>query len=86
MIPNKQVVLSRRNLEALLSKLDRVKEGEFSACTIIKRFNPSDGIYATTEDIAVIAVEDEILYANRPAGMMYPKDVKNIRHTTGENI
>jgi hypothetical protein len=84
MFPKIQVVLSRRNLEVLLSKLDRVKNGESSACTIIKRHNPDDGIYATSEDIAVIAVEDEIMYANRPAGAMHPADeVKNHRHTTG---
>jgi hypothetical protein len=83
MFPTKQVVLSRRNLEALLSKLDRVKNGEVSACMIIKHHNPDDGIYATSEEIAVLAVEDEILYANRPAGMMHPADVKEVRHTTG---
>jgi hypothetical protein len=79
-----QVVLSRRNLEALLSKLDRVKNGEDSACTIIKMHNPADGIFATTENIAVVAVEDEILYANRPAGIVHPSDIKEIRHVTGQ--
>lgn len=81
----KTVYLSRRNLEALLSKLDRVKAGDASACSIIKRKNPDDGIYMTTIDaIMVTAVEDELLYANRSAGMMNPADVKEVRHTSGE--
>lgn len=82
----KQVVLSRRNLEVLLSKLDRVKAGEHSACAIIKHNNPADGENATSMSIMVRAVEDEVLYANRPAGFMLPQDVKEVRHTTGEAI
>jgi hypothetical protein len=83
----RQVTLSRRNLEALLSKLDRVKAGEQSACTIQKRHNPADGEYATSKSldgVFIVAVEDEVLYANRAAGMIHPSDVKEVRHTTGE--
>ena len=36
MANSERVDLSRRNLLALLSKLDRVKAGETSACTIVK--------------------------------------------------
>jgi len=31
-----QIYLTRRNLETLLSKLDRAKRGELTDCTIIK--------------------------------------------------
>jgi hypothetical protein len=82
----KQVVLSRRNLEVLLSKLDRVKAGEYSACAIIKHNNPDDGENATSETTMVRAVEDEVLYAKRPAGYMLEQDVKEVRHTTGTAI
>lgn len=80
------VFLSRRNLEALLSKLDRVKYyGESSQCSLIKYRNDEDGEYSNTLDsVMITAVEDEVLYANRPAGMINPLDVKEVRHTTGE--
>jgi len=72
------VYLSRRNLEVLLSKLDRRAAGEETACTIIKQQNPLDKPYMMTmKQLAVVAVPDELFYANRAAGEMHPKDVKN---------
>lgn len=74
-----QVVLSRRNLNILLSKLDRVKNGDASVCTIIKGIDPNAPEHLrNTNVIAVIAVEDEVLYAHRNPGPMHPKDEENV--------
>lgn len=59
----KTIVLSRRNLLTLLSKLDRVRDGEESACTLIK----SDGTIISAE-------EDSDHYANRTPGSIHPRD------------
>lgn len=59
----KKLKLSRRNLLTLLSKLDRVRNGESSQCTIIK----PNGTMITAE-------EDEVHYADRPPGEMHPAD------------
>jgi len=72
------VELTRRNLEALLMKLD-LPEGE-SACTISK---PSDDQKLT---LFVKAVEDEQHYEQegRPAGMMHPREERKLtKPTTG---
>lgn len=60
-----EVRLSRRNLLTLLSKLDRVAAGEFSACTLIK----PDGT-------VLVAEEDDVHYAERkvPMGMIAESD------------
>ena len=60
------ITLSRRNLLTLLSKLDRVKNGEESNCTILK---PTREGY-----VAITAIEDEVAYADRPPGPVHPKD------------
>jgi hypothetical protein len=73
-----KVFLSRRNLLVLLSKLDRVKAGESSACTIIKRDNAHSKYPQTMEEIEITAVEDEDYYAERMAGLMHPADEANI--------
>ena len=71
------VYLSRRNLEVLLSKLDRKAAGEETACAIIKQQNPLDKPYLMTmKQLKVVAVPDELFYANREAGEMHPDDVK----------
>ena len=57
------MILSRRNLLTLLSKLDRVRAGEFSFCTIIK----PDGT-------AITAQEDEEHYVGRKPGAILDKD------------
>ncbi len=78
---------SRRNLEVLLNKLNRVKAGESSACTIVKHKNPVDAPYMTTlAEVEVVAVEDEVYYRNRPAGMMLAVDEPPERHSTGVGV
>ena len=68
-----QVYLTRRNLLTLLNKLDRVKQGEQSACTLVK----SDTVhpqYPCSNEISVTAVEDEDYYTDREPGVVLPKD------------
>lgn len=71
-----KIYLSRRNLVALLAKLDADAAGVETACTIIKHRNPSPAYQQTMDTIAVIAVQDEDYYAaqNRPAGEMHPRE------------
>lgn len=74
-----QVYLTRRNLKALLSKLDRVKNGESSYCTIVKNDNVHEKYPQTIESIMVTAVEDEDYYSDdRIAGKVLPADTKNL--------
>jgi hypothetical protein len=64
---NVQVCLTRRNLEALLVKLDR----EGSHCTIVKNDTVHEKYPVRGADrILVTAVENEDYY-NRPAGVMF---------------
>ena len=72
-----RVYLSRRNLLALLSKLDRQKVGEFSTCTIIKSDNEHPKYPQTMAKLAVIALEDEDYYTDRIPGPTFPKDLNN---------
>lgn len=69
-----RVYLSRRNLLSLLSKLDRVRDGQFSNCTLIKLDNTHKKYPQTMDGIEVHAVEDADYYADRPAGEVYPLD------------
>lgn len=66
--------LSRRNLIALLSKLDRQEAGDETACAIIKYANPADPYCNTIDQVTVIAVADEKFYTNRQPGVMHPLD------------
>jgi len=68
-----QIYLSRRNLLTLLSKLDRNKNGEETACAIIKPNNrPS---FQNTMDMCKItAVDDDEYYKDFEAGIVHPKD------------
>jgi len=72
-----RLFLSRRNLLSLLSKLDRVKAGDKSACTIIKAdtLHPK---YPSTDVITVTAIEDENYYIDRQPGIMHPADEENL--------
>lgn len=72
-----RVYLSRRNLLTLLSKLDRQAEGELTMCTLIKRDTAHPTHPQTMKEIEVVAVEDNVYYANRLAGEVHPKDVPN---------
>jgi len=83
-----QVFLSRRNLEVLLSKLDRKVAGEETACTIVKYQNEADKPYMLTlKSLQITAVEDEEFYRNRSAGAMHPADEPAVeRHATGTGV
>ena len=72
-----KVYLSRKNLLTLLSKLDRVKKGEESSCTIVKRDNQHPVYPQTVSFISVVAVEDEDYYIDREAGEIHSKDDPN---------
>lgn len=87
MIENR-LFLSRRNLETLLSKLDRKKAGEHTACSVIKFRNEQDPpeYQQTMARVTVVAVEDELYYVNRPAGAMHPADTPPDRHSTGTAV
>lgn len=84
-----KVYLSVSNVRALISKLDRVLEGDHSYCTIIKR-DTVHPVYPCSHETAVTAVEDdatfedinfsfyvvpdEEYYAARSPGAIHPKD------------
>lgn len=71
------VYLSRRNLLTLLSKLDRRRHGEDTACTLIKYDDTHPKYPQSAPVIVVVAVEDEEYYTTRPAGAVHPLDVPN---------
>lgn len=70
---NNHVYLTRRNLLTLLSKLDRVLDGEESLCTIIKAdtVHPK---YPCSTVTKVTAIEDHEYYTDREPGEVHPKD------------
>lgn len=72
--------LSRRNLEALLAKLNRRSNSEDTYCAIIKVQQASPVYKQTMPEILVVAVDDEEYYSSqaRPAGEMHPKDEANL--------
>jgi hypothetical protein len=71
-----KIYLSRRNLVALLAKLDADAAGIETACTIVKYQQPSPAYQQTMKEIAIIAVQDEEYYGTqaRPAGEMHPRE------------
>lgn len=70
-----QVFLSRRNLNTLLSKLDRKKKGEATACTLIKRDTEHTKYPQTMPEIAITAVEDSDYYTDREPGIVAQADI-----------
>lgn len=77
------IYLSRRNLLALLAKLDaNVAAGcQVSQCSIIKHQPDMNAPHRQSmQDIVVIAVEDEAFYGGqgRAAGEMHPREEKNL--------
>lgn len=78
--PKNKIYLSRRNLLALLSKLDRDEAGESTHCAIIKNKGISPEFQQTMDTIMVIAVQDDEYYEAqvRPAGVMHPSDEVNL--------
>jgi hypothetical protein len=75
----KQLYLSRRNLLTLLSKLDRLEDGDSTACSIIKYANPTDPYCNTIDTIMITAIPDELFYTNREPGVMHPKEELALR-------
>jgi len=68
------VYLSRRNLLTLLSKLDRKKAGEQTACAVIKS-DTTHPVYPCSHPwIYIQAVEDEDYYTDRPPGEVHESD------------
>lgn len=57
-----KLYLSRRNITTLLQKLDSVRNGEISACTIIKNEFAHPVYPQTLRRIAVVAVEEHDRY------------------------
>lgn len=72
-----RVYLSRRNLLTLLSKLDRKAAGQQTACTLIKNDNAHRTYRQTMTSIEVVAVEDEVYYAERLPGPVSDCDTPN---------
>lgn len=69
-----QIYLTRRNLLTLLSKLDRKKQGETTACTLIKCDHVHPQYPQTMQQCSVTALEDAEYYTDRPAGEVHPLD------------
>jgi len=68
------VCLSRRNLLALLSKLDRRAKGEQTECTLVKRDDTHPVYPQSHHVIFVVGVEDAEYYKDREPGAVHPKD------------
>ncbi len=72
------LTLSRRNLTSLLTKLDRVRDGGASMCTIVKHDTPG----MVNGDVISISVmvkgaEDAVVYKDRIPGLMI-EDIDDI--------
>jgi len=85
------IYISRRNITTLLSKLDRAKAGEATACTLVKN-DTEHSTYPCTRRAAltaveahvpcmsganIFAVEDDVYYTDRKPGPMHPKDARD---------
>ena len=68
--PTVNLVLSRRNLLTLLKKLDHVKDGGQSACTIVKPKSPGNRLQGC-DQVFIKVVEDEDYYKDREPGKMF---------------
>jgi hypothetical protein len=71
---SERIYLSKRNLLTLLSKLDRLEQGQETQCAIVKYSNPLDPYCNTMDQVMVIAVPDEKFYTKRTAGQVHPLD------------
>ena len=69
-----KIYLSKRNLLTLLSKLERLEQGDQTACAIVKYANPTDPYCNTIDEVMVIAIPDNEFYTNRAPGVMHPSD------------
>lgn len=68
-----KLYLSRRNLQTLINKLDRLKAGEETKCTIIK-FNERPSFPNSMDEITVVAIDDDKYYCDFSPGIVYPAD------------
>lgn len=75
-----KIYLSKRNLLTLLSKLERLEQGQDTKCAIVKYANPLDPFCNTINEVMVIAVPDDKFYAARQAGEMHPLDEERIKN------
>lgn len=73
-----KVFLSRKNLQNLLSKLDRQLAGESTECTIFKHKSKTNKYQQTMNSIEVIAVENKAYYEalGREPGVSYEDVIK----------
>lgn len=71
-----KIFLSRRNLQTLINKLDRNKDGGNSHCGLMKYHIEDDPEeFRQNIDCAfVFAVEDDKYYQNRTPGAVLPED------------
>ena len=72
-----KIYLSKRNLQVLLSKVERYERGEETLCTITKYKNRQDPYcmeIGDEEEVDVIAIPDAKYYVGREAGPMHEKD------------
>ena len=73
-----KIYLSRRNIEALLSKLNRRRKGESTECTIIKYDNKHPKYRQTIDSVMIIAIENDECYGDRQPGDVYELDLPNL--------
>jgi len=69
-----KIYLSKRNLQTLLSKVERFEAGDETACALIKYANHLDPYCNTIDEVMVIAVPDERFYAKRSPGAVHHLD------------
>lgn len=74
-LPKSVLYLSERNLRALLSKLERKKKGDDTACAIVKYQDKNSKYKNSSKAIRVVAITDEEAYTNREPGYMLELDV-----------
>ena len=68
-----RLFLTRRNLLALLSKLDRAAKGDVTFCSIVKQ-DVLHSKYPCSQPFMVTAVEDAAYYTDRDPVPMVPAD------------
>lgn len=81
---NERLFLSRRNLQTLLHKLDRVRAGSHSLCSIIKNDKLHPVYPATIGPVLITAVEDEVYYTDREPGMVLDIDTPKFAPPAGD--
>lgn len=70
-----RVYLSRRNLLALLSKLDRNRASPGSSSVTLVKCDTEHPVYPCSDVTIVTALEDEAYYTDRPPGDVHADDI-----------